>query len=96
MEEKIAIAIAVFNTLILYLLTDDKETLLIMIVYHIVFPLPLIIFNEELGSLTGITFMRPGPIVNKPSHPTILKIIGWILLLIPLLISFIGLVKIVF
>ncbi len=95
MEAKVALAIAIFSTLTLYMITDDQEVLLIMIAYHIIFPLPLIIFSRELGSLTGTTFMRPGPIINKPSHPGVLKVIGWVLLFIPLLISLIGLAKIV-
>jgi len=69
MEAKVSITIAIFNTIGFYLLIGDKETLFVMIVYHIIFPLPLIIFSKELGSLTGITFMRPGPVINKPSHP---------------------------
>ena len=94
MEKKVAIGIAIFSTMALYILTNDQEILLAIMAYHLIFSLPLIFFKNELASLTGTTFMRPGPVVNKPSHPGVLKAIGWTLLLIPLLISLIGIVKI--
>ena len=75
MEEKITIIITIFNA--------DYDCL-----SHTSL-LSLIIFNKELGSLTGTTFIRPGPVINEASHAGPLKGIGWVLLLISILISLI-------
>ena len=53
----------------------------------LVWPLALIWFGEELGSLTG--FVR-GHYIDSETHPSIVKLFGWIVLIVVVVASWKG------
>lgn len=64
-------------------------TLLIIAVY-LVIPLLCIWFSDEMGNYTGTL---PGPAVNKTTPGCLVKIAGWVLLLLPLLLVLISAIR---
>lgn len=62
-----------------------KEVLVVVLVAggYLVMPLLCIWFGDEMGGYIGAL---PGPAVNKPTPGCLVKICGWFLLLLPIII----------
>ena len=58
---------------------EDGETAF-NVGFALIFPLAIIWFSEEMGGYIGPT---KGGYINRESSPFLLKIIGWIFLLVP-------------
>ena len=77
-------ALALAYILISLLLGDGYFVLKVLL--FLILPLSVIWFPDDLGGLTGVTFGRiGGPVVTGPSDGGILRFVGWIVLLGPLL-----------
>ncbi|WP_132525913.1 hypothetical protein [Phorcysia thermohydrogeniphila] len=72
-----------------YVGTEDFEAVYWLLAYYLAIPLPLILIPDVLGNITGTTFGRPGPIVNKKSPSAVLELLGWFFLFFPLAIFFV-------
>ena len=77
-----AILFTLFNLYITAIKLGLSDGFMIWLMYHIYLPLPLIFFSKELGSLTGIGYLRANRPVDKPSPPCLVEFMGWVFLLI--------------
>ena len=56
----------------------------VKVIFSLILPLSAIWFPDNLGELTGVTFGRiGGPVVTKMSPGSIVRFLGWIVLLGP-------------
>jgi hypothetical protein len=53
---------------------------------YLLIPLLCIWFGDEIGNYTGIL---PGPAINKPTPGCLVKVGGWVLLLLPVILGLI-------
>jgi membrane protease YdiL (CAAX protease family) len=59
---------------------------LLLIAAALCFPLACIWFGDELGNYVG---MLPGPAINKRSPGWLVKLGGWLLLLLPVVVAWV-------
>jgi len=82
----LAIVFALFNLFITAKDYGFGNGFMIWLMYHIYLPLPLIFFSKELGSLTGIGYMRANRPIDKESPPWLIEIMGWFFMFLYLFI----------
>lgn len=76
----VSLTISVIYLIIAYIW--DGSEMLFRILLFLILPLACIWFSEEMGSYTGLTGID-SPGITKESPPTLVKFMGWILLILP-------------
>ena len=86
----ISLACAALFYLLGYLYTFDSTAAYIEFFIYLFFCIMLIWYGDELGSITGVKFGHIiSPVISKASPGSVVRFLGWCLLVIPLAI-FIG------
>ena len=60
-----------------------KLGILLAVAAYLLLPLLCIWFGDEMGNYTGTL---PGPAINKPTPGCLVRIGGWVLLLLPVIV----------
>ncbi|MFH1856565.1 MAG: zf-TFIIB domain-containing protein [Candidatus Omnitrophota bacterium] len=53
----------------------------------LILPLACIFFSETMGNMTGFIAKPCSPVITKPSPPFLIALLGWVLLLLPMVIG---------
>jgi hypothetical protein len=86
----ISICLAGFYLLYALIFICESKLALLELAAGLALPLACIWFGEALGNYRGFF---GGGIVTHKSHPSIIRLIGWLILLLPLFIGIIALLR---
>lgn len=83
-EKALSLSLAGLYLLFAYFKMCDNTLDFIEIAGALTLPLACIWFSEQVGAYTGPTFSAG--IIWRESHPDMIRLIGWIILLLPLIL----------
>lgn len=90
LRHRIASGIVACLYFLLVIFTGDPRAVVKLAVF-LILPLGAIWFSDDMGALSGVTFGRlGGPVITAASPGVFVRIVGWILLLAPVIGAVLG------